>query len=140
MKRYGKPQGWKGESHRHYLAAKGVKTKRLDHRQDLARFKEKYRNKPVTKQEFRTQAKKAVKIQFGLDEGKFNPMEFIIPSQKNESEVAKAIFLGVKLRKQNKERLKKAKTPEERERIKKEIKENDKFRGKLKEKQEKVQK
>ena len=28
MRRYGKPKGWRHESHRHYLAAKGVKTKR----------------------------------------------------------------------------------------------------------------
>jgi hypothetical protein len=87
----------------------------------------------VTKEEFRAQAKKAVKIGvFGIDNGKFSPRELIVPSQKNEAETAKAIFLGVKLRNQNKQRLKNAKTPEERARIKAEIKQNDKFRGRLK--------
>lgn len=138
MKRYGKPQGWRGESHRHYLAAKGVSTKRYaakkySHHEDLAAFKAKYKNRKVTKEEFRAQAKKAIKIGvFGIDDGKFKPQELLIPSQKNEAETAKAIFLGVKLRQQNKERLKNAKTQEERDRIKAEIKQNDKYRGRLK--------
>lgn len=128
---YGKPKGWRGEPHRHYLAAKGIKTK-YDSRKDIAAYKAKWKNRTVTKQDFRQQAKKAIKIGvFGIDDGKFKPMELIVPSSKNEAEVAKAIYLRLRLREQNKKKLAAAKTPEERERIKKEMKENDKIERRL---------
>jgi len=99
---------------------------KYDHRADLARFKAKYQGRQVTSLEFRAQAKKALKIGvLGIDNGKFKIRELIVPSHKSECESAKAVFLGVQLRKQNKARLKAAKTIGERNRISKEIKGND---------------
>jgi hypothetical protein len=113
------------------LAAKGIKTK-YNSRADIEAFKAKWRGRRVTKEDYRKQAKKAIKIGvFGIDDGKFKPMELIVPSQKNEAEVAKAIYLRLRLRRQNKEKLKKAKTPEERARIRKEMKENDRIEKRL---------
>jgi hypothetical protein len=109
--------------------------KKYNYKEDLAAFKAKYKNRQVTQEEFRAQAKKAFKISvLGIDDGKFRPQELIIPSNKNEAEVAKAIFLRVKLREQNKKRLAKAKTPEERAKIQEQIKKNDKIEKRLRRK------
>ena len=109
-----------------------VKGEVYDHNDDLAKFKAKYADRQVTSLEFRAQAKKALKIGvLGIDNGKFKPRELIVPSHKSEAESAKAVFLGVQLRKQNKSRLKSAKSVGERRGIESEIRLNDKFRGRL---------
>lgn len=63
MSRY-KPRGWRGDSYRHYLAAKGVKTKVK-------------KSAPKFKKAFVTS---------------LNPRELIIPSSKQEQEWAEGLF------------------------------------------------
>lgn len=108
-----KPTGWKGESQRHYLAAKGVKTKKVQPH--------------VTKEQFRKEAKAAFLFQF-------RPREIIIPSEKNEEAVAKAIHTGILLRRQNKAKKKAAKEAKKTASVelKKEINRNNNIRSRLK--------